>query len=151
MKKIIIVTTAVLAFSAPFAVFAADHSGHSTDHNSAVAHEEIVDGVKATFNVQPMAVAMKKMGMDMPKGMKETHHVSVSFKDAKSGVQLTDGAVTIKVQYPDKSTQTRELMAMHGHFGADFDFSQNGRYGVMCKFELKDGKIRSTKFWYSSK
>lgn len=151
MKKLIAVAAAILALSSPLVVSAMDHSGHAMDHTSTAAHEEVVDGVKATFNVQTMADAMKGMGMEMPKGVKETHHISVSFKDAKSGMALTEGTVTIKVQNPDKSAQTKELMGMQGHFGADFELSKAGKYGLMCRFQLKDGKIRQAKFWYSVK
>jgi hypothetical protein len=151
MKKLIAVTAAILAISSPLVVSAMDHSGHAMEHKTTVAHEEVVDGVKATFNVQTMADAMETMNMKMPKGVKETHHVSVAFKDVKSGKTLTEGAATIKVQNPDKSTQVKELMAMQGHFGADFELSKKGKYGVMCKFQLKDGKIRQAKFWYTVK
>lgn len=151
MKKLIAVTACILALSSPFVVSAADHSGHASEHTSTVAHEEVVDGVKATFNVQTMADAMKEMGMGLPKGVKETHHISVAFKDAKSGKALTEGTVAIKIQNPDKSTQSIDLSGMHGHFGADFDFSKTGKYGVMCKFQLKDGKVRISKFWYTVK
>jgi hypothetical protein len=153
MKKLIIATAAVLALLSPLAVLAMDHDhgSHGMEHKTAAAHEEVVDGVKATFSVQTMADAMKDMGMEMPKGVKETHHISVSFKDVKSGKALTEGEVTVKVQNPDKSTQTKELMGMQGHFGGDFELAKNGNYGVMCKFKLKDGKIRQAKFWYSVK
>lgn len=151
MKIFLVMTAAVFVLSSPLLVLAADHSGHGMEHNTAVAHEEVVDGVKATFNIQPMADAMKAMGMEMPKGVKETHHVSVSFKDVKSGKVLTEGTVAVKVQNPDKSEQTKELSGMHGHFGADFEFSKSGNYGVMCKFVLKDGKSRQAKFWYPLK
>lgn len=151
MKKIIVVTAAILALSFPLAVFAVDHSGHASEHKTTAAHEEVVDGVKATFSVQTMADAMKEMGMELPKGVKETHHISVTFKDAKSGKALTEGTVAIKVQNPDKSTQSKDLSGMQGHFGADFEFSKNGNYGVMCKFQLKDGKTRQVKFWYPVK
>ncbi|BCO11294.1 hypothetical protein GEOBRER4_n1399 [Citrifermentans bremense] len=40
-------------------------------------------------------------------------------------------------------------MGMQGHFGVDFDFSKKGKYGVMCKLQLKDGKTRSAKFLYT--
>ena len=40
---------------------------------------------------------------------------------------------------------------MEGHFGADFDLSKKGKYGVMAKFKLADGKVRSAKFWYTVK
>jgi hypothetical protein len=119
--------------------------------HAAAAHEEVVDGVKATFNVQTMVAAMKEMGMEMPAGVKETHHISVAFKDAKSGKALTDGVVAVKVQNPDKSTQGKDLSGMHGHFGADFEFKTSGKYGIMCKFQLKDGKTRQAKFWYTVK
>lgn len=151
MKKLIVVTTAILALSSPLVVLAMDHSGHAMEHKATAAHEEVVEGVKATFNVQTMADAMKGMGMEMPKGVKETHHISVSFKDSKSGKALTEGTVAIKVQNPDKSTQSKELMGMQGHFGADFELDKNGKYGVMCKFQLKDGKSRQARFWYTVK
>ncbi|MDD2852027.1 MAG: hypothetical protein PHY09_09065 [Desulfuromonadaceae bacterium] len=151
MKKNITLFAALFALSFPFAVSAADHSGHDTGHKSMAAHEEVVDGIKATFNVQTMADAMKEMGMEMPKGVKETHHIAINFKDVKSGKVVTEGAATIKVQNPDKSSQTKELVGMHGHFGADFDFSKAGKYGIMCKFQLKDGKTRQAKFWYQVK
>ena len=151
MKKLIIATAAVFALSFPMYVYAMEHSGHAMEHQTASAHEEVVEGVKATFTVQTMADAMKDMGMEMPKGVKETHHISVSFKDVKSGAVLTEGTASIKVQNPDKSTQTKELMGMHGHFGGDFELAKSGNYGVMCKFQMKDGKTRQAKFWYTVK
>jgi len=146
MRKLILTCTAILALAAP-AAFAADHGGHG----GAAAHEEVIDGVKATFTVQTMKEAMKAMGMEMPKGVKETHHISVAFKDVKSGKDLSEGKVTVKVQAPDKSTQTKDFMGMQGHFGADFDMAKKGKYGVMCKFQLKDNKVRQAKFWYTVK
>jgi hypothetical protein len=151
MKKHLVTLAAILALAVP-AAFAADHSGHDmhAGHTemSGVAHEEVVDGVKSTFNVQTMADAMKAMGMEMPKGVKETHHISLALKDVKSGKALTEGEATVKVQGPDKKEQTRELMGMHGHFGADFEMAKKGKYGVMCKFKPKEGKVRQAKFWY---
>ena len=158
MKKTTVLIAALFALAAPMASFAAmDHGGHgsmnmgSGGHQGMVAHEEVVDGVKATFTVQTMADAMKAMGMEMPSGVKETHHISVSFKDARTGKALTDGEVKIKVQNPDKSDQAKGMMGMQGHFGADFDLSKKGKYGVMCKFQLRDGKVRQSKFWYMVK
>ncbi len=157
MKKLTVLIAAALAFSAPMAAFAMehdhgsmkmDHGEHAMDKGD-VAHEEVVDGVKATFKVMSMKENMK--GMEMPKEMKETHHIMVDFKDAKSGKVLADGQATVKVQGPDKVAQTKELMGMQGGFGADFDLSKKGKYGVMCKFQLKDGKVRSSKFWYTVK
>lgn len=151
MKKLVLTFALILAVSAP-AAFAADHNGGAHDmghgaHQGDVAHEEVVDGVKATFKV----TSMKALKMEMPKGMKETHHIAAEFKDARTGKALAEGEVKVKVQNPDKSDQTRDLAGMQGHFGADFDLSKKGRYGVMVKFQLKDGKVRSSKFWYTVK
>ena len=156
MKKLLTVVAALLFLAAPVA-FAAehDHSGHGMNYlgnkSAGNAHQEVVDGVKATFNVQPMKEAMKEMGMAMPKGVKETHHLSVAFNDMKNGQALTEGEVKVKLQAPDKSEQTKDLAGMHGHFGADFELAKKGRYGIMCRFKLKDGKVRSSKFWYEVK
>jgi hypothetical protein len=154
MKKLVLTTAVILAFSAPIA-FAADHEGHDMHTGHAdmggAAHEEVVTGVKATFTVQTMADAMKAMDMEMPKGVKETHHISVLFKDVKNGKALTVGEVTVKIQGPDKKEQTADLVGMHGHFGADFNMSKKGKYGVMSKFKLADGKVRQVKFWYTVK
>jgi alkylation response protein AidB-like acyl-CoA dehydrogenase len=38
-----------------------------------------------------------------------------------------------------------------GGFGADFTMPKKGKYGVMVKFKLADGKVRSAKFWYTIK
>ena len=155
MKKMTVLIAALFALAAPLTSLAAmDHSsmgGMDMSHSGDVAPEEVVDGVKATFKVMGMKEHMKGMKMDMPMEMKETHHIAVNFQDAKTGKALTEGTVAVKVQNPDKSFQSKDLMGMQGHFGADFDLSKKGKYGVMCKFLLKDGKTRSAKFWYTVK
>jgi len=160
MKKLSVLIAAIFALTAPAAyVYAMDHSGHSGGSHDMghgggqgdLAHEEVVDGVKTTFKIMSMKEHMKTMKMEMPKDMKETHHIAVEFKDSKTGKALTEGDVKVKVQNPDKSEQTKDLMGMQGHFGADFDLAKKGKYGVMSKFQLKDGKVRTAKFWYTVK
>ena len=165
MKKMTVLIAAVLALSAPLAALAMDHESMPMDHGSMpmdhgsmkmehgsgmmamgkLAHEEVVDGVKATFNVIDIKAKMKAMGM------KETHHIMVMFTDAKSGAKLGEGEVKLKVIGPDKKEQVKDLMGMEGGFGADFTMPEKGKYGVMAKFKLKDGKVRSVKFWYTVK
>lgn len=136
--------------------FAMDHDKMMMGMSN-VAHEEVTDGVKASFKVMSMKERMKEMDMEMPKGMKETHHIMVEFKDGKTGKQLTEGEVKIKIQGPDKTEQVKDLMSMGGMsgmgagFGADFDLSKKGKYGIMTKFKLNDGKVRTVKFWYEVK
>lgn len=164
MKKlatIIAAATLALATSQAFAAMEhgstkMEHGGHM-EHKAGVAHEEVVDGVKASFMIISMKERMKEMKMEMPAGMKETHHLMVEFTDAKSGKNLSDGTVTVKIMAPDKSEQTKDLMGMPGMsgmgagFGADLVMGKKGKYGVMTKFKLKDGKVRSAKFWYTVK
>lgn len=157
-KSTAVIAALVFAVAVPLAATAAQHE-HGSMHEGhggmmgkgAVAHEEVVDGVKATFKVMDMKDHMKAMKMEMPKGMKETHHIMVEFKDAKSGKPLTEGDVKVKVIGPDKAEQVKDLMGMEGHFGADFDLTRKGKYGVLAKFKLKDGNVRSAKFWYTIK
>ena len=156
MKKMTVLIATLFAFAVPLTSFAAmDHSDHASmdrghgDHQGDVAHVEVVDGVKATFKI----IRMK----EIPAGMKETHHLMVEFTDAKSGKNLSEGDVKVKIQGPDKAEQTKDLMGMPGMsgmgagFGADLMMDKKGKYGVMCKFQLKDGKVRTAKFWYTVK
>jgi hypothetical protein len=157
MKKMTVCIATVLALSAPLAALAVDNESMPMDHGSMkmehggmmsmgkLAHEEVVDGVKATFKVIDIQAKMKEAGM------KETHHIMVVFTDAKSGKQLKEGEVKLKVQGPDKSEQVKDLMGMEGGFGSDFALPKKGKYGVMAKFKLADGKVRSVKFWYTVK
>jgi len=157
MNKLITIILIILSFYASSAS-AAGHEEHNHDFNikeskysGSAAHEEIVNGIKATFKVEIMADAMKSMGMEMPEGIEESHHVSVEFRGVKSRRLITSGEVKVKVQSPDKNVQVRQMMAMHGHFGADFIMKAKGKYGVMCKFKVKDGKVRQAQFWYTVK
>jgi hypothetical protein len=148
-KSTLILAATALALTAPMTSYAADHDSMPMEHGDHMmgkaAHEEVVDGVKATFTVMDYKGKMKEMGM------KETHHIMVMFKDAKSGKALTVGEVKVKVVSPDKSEQTKDLMGMGNGFGADFTMPAKGKYAVMCTFQLKDGKVRSSKFWYTVK
>ena len=151
----VILAAVTLVMVLPLTVMAAEHDhgavhgGHDMMKMGGVAHEEVIDGVKATFEVLDMREQMK--GTAIPKGMKETHHVMVSFTDTKTGKKITEGEVTVKIQGPDKAETVKDLKGMQGHFGADFDLAKKGKYGIMAKFKLKDGTVRQAKFWYTVK
>src|SRR6266581_5279131 len=95
MKKTAVIIAAAFALSAPLAAFAMDHESMPMDHGSmkgmehmehmehkgGVAHEEVVGGVKASFKIISMTERMKEMKMEVPAGMKETHHLMVEFTD----------------------------------------------------------------------
>ena len=50
-----------------------------------------------------------------------------------------------------KKRRRKHLMGMQGFFGADFDLSKKGKYGMISKFQLKDGKVCQSKFWHTVK
>jgi len=75
----------------------------------------------------------------------------IMFSDAKTGKMLSEGEVKVKIVGPDKSEQVKTLMGMGGGFGSDVNLSVKGKYGIMSKFLLKDGKVMSCKFWYEVK
>lgn len=152
-KTAALIAVLMMTMAVPLAVKAAEHDhgsmheGHGGQMAQAgmVVHRQLVDGVKVTFRIMDMK------GMEMPKGIKETHHLMAEFVDAKSGKPINEGEAKVKVVGPDKSEQTKDLVGMEGHFGADIAMSKPGKYGVMCKFKVKDGKVRSSKFWYGVK
>lgn len=157
MKKLAVLLAASLALSVPLTALAHEHDTMKMDHGSMkmehggmmsmgkMVHEGVTKGVKATFRVIDIKAKMEKMGM------KETHHIMVFFSNVKSHERLSEGEVKVKVVAPDKTEQVKELMGMEGGFGADFTMPKPGKYGVLCKFKLADGKVRSVKFWYSVK
>ena len=158
MKKMtVIVAATTIALAAPAAFAALDHASMPMDHGSmkmehgsmmsmgTLVHVGVVDGVKATFRVIDIQKKMKAMGM------KATHHIMVMFTDARTGKMLSGGEAKIKIIAPDKSEQVKGLMGMEGGFGSDFTMSATGKYGVICMFKLKDGKVCTIKFWYTVK
>lgn len=159
MKRFtVVMTVVVLALTAPAVSRGAmdehhhgDHNGKCAGHKGGAAHQEVVDGVKATFMVMAMDEAMKAMGMEKPAGMKDTHHIMAKFVSAANCEAFNELTVTCKVVGPDGKEHVKDLMGMHGHYGADFTMTAKGKYGVMCKFRDKDGKARQTKFWHEIK
>ena len=155
MRNMITVAT-VLALSLPGIALAFQDHGQMSHmdhvaHMGNVAHEEVIDGVKATFKMTSMAEHLVQIGKKMPEGARGTNHLSVAFKDAKSGEVRGKGVVKVRMRAPDKTEQALDLTEMSGHFGAYFDMSQKGKYSVTCKFVLEDGKVRQARFWYEVK
>lgn len=151
-----VIMAATFALSAPLLVSAEEHgSMHmEMDHGSMssmgkMIHTETVDGVNVMFHLIDLKERMK--GMEMPSGMKDTHHLMIMFTDVKTGKMLSEGEVKVKISGPDKSEQVKNLMGMGGGFGSDVNLSVKGKYGIMTKFLLKDGTVKSSKFWYEVK
>lgn len=148
MRTTKLILTMTLLLIVPLTAMAAmDHASHG----GKVAHEDVVDGVKATFSITSMAEELRAKGVAPPKGMKETHHLAAVFVEVAGKKPLTKGLVAIRVQGPGQGNEPRELVAMDGHFGIDLDLSRPGSYGIMCRFVLDDGKKRQVMFRYNVK
>jgi hypothetical protein len=140
-------TVALLLIAPLTAIAAMDHAGHG----GKVAHEEVVDGVKATFSITSIAEELRAKGLAVPQGMKETHHLAAAFTAVAGKKPLAKGLVAIRVQGPGQGSEPLELAAMDGHFGIDLDLSRQGSYMIMCRFVLDDGKKRQVMFRYDIK
>ncbi len=121
-----------------------DSGGNGKIPMASFEHQVVVEGVRVEFQVMSLA----RMNMTDTEG--KTHHIMVRF--FKDGVDHPiDSAVgSIKVVAPDKQSQTGRLKNYGGILAANFTFTEEGRYGVICLFKI-DGKKRVAKFWYPHK
>ena len=157
MKKLaLVLAAATFALSAPLMASAQEgmdmgngsmkmeHGGGMMSMGKMIHHGE-VDGIKVMVHAIDIKAKMEKMGMP------GTHHIMLMFTDAKTGKMLSKGEVKLKVIAPDKTAQVKSLMGMEGGFGADFTLAKKGKYGIIAMFKLADGKVHTTKFWYTVK
>lgn len=129
-----------------------NHSGHDSaiqgEHDGMVMNEGMVmlgsqvnQGVKGMAHLNDVRLAMAKAGMNF------THHFMIAFVEEKSGVQLEQGTVALKVIDPDdKVMETVELLGMSGHFGVDVALTKEGEYHFMVGSKLADGANRKYHF-----
>jgi hypothetical protein len=102
------------------------------------------DGVRCTAHIGDVSKAMAEMGM------KETHHLMVSFKEDKGGKAVDSGAVAVKVTDPAGGKgEAVKMMAMEGSFGADLTLAKPGKYIFEVGTKLTDGKKRQFRFEYT--
>lgn len=124
----------------------ADHAGMKMEAGMVMLGDQTVDGIKAMAHLNDVKEAMAKVGM------KETHHLMVAFVDAKTGTQVIEGTVAVKVVDPaGKDSDTLRLEGMEGHFGADIVLPEKGKYLFKVGTKLPDGKTRQYEFNYTLK
>jgi VCBS repeat-containing protein len=147
MKRLTIaLITLLLASGMPIQALAASHGEHNAQgHDMASMDEGFVEigkdtreGVVATFKIKPYdekaRAAMAKMGMNT------THHVMVSFADAKSGAAIASGQVAVKIKGQDSKPVM--MMQMGQDFGANIALPDPGRYTIEFGTKLADGNKR---------
>jgi hypothetical protein len=109
--------------------------------------EVLVEGVKVTFHIMANAEHQKMLN-DMK--MKEeieagtTHNITVVLKDERSGKDITDAAVAMKVVDPRGREQLKKLKyegAMKSH-DAYFSMPEKGTYELLVL--IKAGDLKKT-------
>lgn len=104
------------------------------------------EGVKSTAHLDDIRKAMAEMGM------KETHHLMVTFKDDKGGKVIESGSVAVKVTDPaGVRGEAVKMLAMEGSFGVDLALAKPGKYLFEVGTKLADGKTRQFRFEYTVK
>ena len=105
----------------------------------------LLDGVKASFSIMPMA-EHKKMLRDMrmkidvdPQG---THNIAVTLSDTRTNQPWTDAVVKMKVINPRGKDQVKLLDAIPAmnQYGQDFTLAEKGRYQILIRFQRGDRK-----------
>ncbi len=116
------------------------HAGHDMtgqDDSFVEIGKDTQDGVVATVKVktydEKTLASMQKMGMDA------THHVMVFFADEKSGNDIADGQVALKMK--DKEAKAVKMMQMGTGFGVDVSLKE-GMHTFEIGTKLEDGKKR---------
>jgi hypothetical protein len=150
MKTIVIVLTMVIFLISGLPAFAMQ--GHDGKDKSAKTdggmgdmgfkHEAVVDGVRSEFQI--MSLASMKMKDDQGK----THHIMVKLVDDKTKAEIKSAVGKIKIIAPDGAEQLGALKNYNGIFAANFTFTTEGKYGVICLLKMNNEK-KVIKFWYN--
>ncbi len=158
MKSQLLIFSFMTLLALPLQGLAQDHSAHgakaAAGHEAmgggmkmggAIMLEEVTEsGVKAMVHLMDVSAAMTKMGR------KENFHLMVLFTDVKTGKELSEGSVALKITGPGgKAGEPIGLMAMGGQFGSDISLPEKGKYSLEIGSKLADGVKRQFKFPYT--
>ncbi len=148
MKRLIATTSAVLLLFASPGAFAMDgHASHGKGGamkmpaTGVFEHKMVVDGIRTEFQIMSLA----DMKMKDPNGA--THHVMVKLFDEKMDHPIGGIQGKIKIISPSGAEQVVPLTDYSGTYAANFTFTENGNYGVICLFK-KGEQSHLAKFWY---
>ncbi|MEJ2471818.1 MAG: hypothetical protein P8Y96_11980 [Desulfuromonadales bacterium] len=118
------------------------HKGHDMSGGDfAEVGKDTQNGVVATVMVKTYDDKTRATMANM--GMEATHHVMVSFADAKTGKAVDSGQVALKVKSAaGETSKPVMLMQMGEGFGADVNIKDDGMYTFEVGTKLKDGEKR---------
>lgn len=127
---------------------AAAPSSHSEGHMGMQMTEQMVmlgsatvDGVKAMAHISDIRAAMAEANMAA------THHFMVAFAGAADNAAIESGRVAVRIIAPGGQTSSAiALQAMDGHFGADVELPDSGRYTFEVGARVSDDQARQFRF-----
>jgi len=123
-----------------------DSPGMSAEGTKYMLGAEEIDGVKGVVYLNDVR---KKMAEH---GLKQTHHIMISFVDVNSGAAIESGSVAVKVEAPDEKVMDAiSLLSMDGDFGADITLNKKGLYHFQLGTKLADGKKRIFHYHFENK
>jgi hypothetical protein len=151
---------ALMLMALPGISAAAEHGGMGgMQHGGSGGHDMTTMGDKAfSGNVGPwsgdarimdMKAHMAASGMNAQGAMPNSHHLALTLTDAAKK-PVTEGKGTVTVTGPDKKEAKAEFMVMQGHFGADVNLPNPGKYTFKTDIE-SGGKKGSATFPYTVK
>jgi len=115
----------------------------------------LLEGVKASFSIMPMAEhkkMLKDMKMKVEVDPQATHNIAVTLTDTRSNLPINEAVVKMKVIDPKGKEQIKLLdftLAMNQYAG-DFTLSAKGRYQILILFKA-GGKKQAAGFYYALK
>ncbi len=122
------------------------HGGTSGGGMKMESKDVLVEGVKASFTVMANDEHRKmlkdmKMKEDIEPGT--THNVTVVLKDEKTGKEITDAQVNMKVVDPKGKDQVKPLKyeEMMKSYDGYFNLPEKGKYQVMILAKTGEKKI----------
>lgn len=120
--------------------------------------EIAIDGYKLTFEILPHKEFLektKKTDKELAKGEEAmlrmdksmTHHFFITVTDEKSGKEIKDAKVKIKVISPKKENDIKMTMYMTNHFCHYFKLTEKGKYEILYWVKIKDKDFKGGFYW----
>lgn len=117
------------------------HMGMQMTEQMVMLGSATVDGVKAMAHISDIRAAMAEANMAA------THHFMVAFAGEADNAAIQSGRVAVRITAPGGQTSSAiALHAMDGHFGADVELSEPGRYTFEVGSRVGDDKARQFRF-----
>jgi len=123
--------------------------GHDMSMMGDKAYSGKIGPWKGDARIMDMKAHLEASGMKAQGAMPNSHHIAFTLTDAAKK-PVTEGKGTVTVTGPDKKEAKYEFMAMQGHFGADVNLPNPGKYTFKAEIE-SGGKKGSATFPYTLK